>query len=329
MIGTIRPGVPCYVRSRELEALVATPGAWLRYWTHGGEITAAETPDHAIVRRTEPWDGQLADAVRFWRREGLPAVSSPGMLAMKGKPEWFRPGKWSLTGWASRWLRGAWQEARVRGVITGPHAVFDIRRAYRWALTAAPLPDRRTVRVAGRYATDRPGLHVVETRPNPKAPRYMREGGWHLLEVPDDLQYGSYVRGWKAGVTWTGTIDARPLADWLDTGPAVLQRAFWGPWIATEPTVCTWHTGTKCRFPPYGADPVRGHLILQRVRRRLAEIEAPYYYVDSVITADSLPVGDRIGDWRKVREFRNGVRIAYPGGYGPIGQPLEKHAGMQ
>jgi hypothetical protein len=79
-----------------------------------------------------------------------------------------------------------------------------------------------------------------------------------------------------------------------------------------------------------GANIVWAHLIVSRVRRRLADVSrgAAHVFVDSVITKDVLPVGDAPGDWHLVKDYPHGVRVRGPGAYGPLAGPLDRYAGV-
>jgi hypothetical protein len=154
-----------------------------------------------------------------------------------------------------------------------------------------------------------------------------------LVETPLDLTlYGPpELREWVEGVTWHRWIPTQGLADILDDiGVAALHRCYWGLWVAQTPTRCTFRSGAETWLRPYGADLVRAHLILQRVKRKLNTVEARYRYVDSVIVpvAQTVPTGDQTGDWREVRRYDNGVWIGWPGAYGPAQGPPDKQAGV-
>lgn len=329
-IGEVIAGRPCYVPAKVLDAVVAS-GEWIRVWRLGPQVVSVETRDHAIVRRAEPWGQDLETAVAWWTAERLPAPSSPAGLAVDANFfAWYRGPAWSRHGFALRGFVGGWQEAKVVGVIAGPHRVYDLRRAYRWALTAAPFPDRATMRPAHHWTTDVAGLHLVTVHPIAGAPPPLNHGGRVLYEWPADAIYGvPHIERWHAGVTWTRTRETTELARWLDRCPVpAVARMYWGPWAASTAVSCTYHTGTVTSLRPRTADGVRAHLITARVRRRLAEIAAPYYYVDAVITSGTLPTGPAPGDWRLVREYRDGVHIRYPGGYGPPGARPDRLAGV-
>jgi len=241
---------------------------------------------------------------------------------------------WSLRREIHAGFVGGWEEAQVRGVIAGPHKVLDLRKAYRWALTAEPFPERRSMRVARRWAPMTPGLHHVDIEPWPGAPWPARDGGPVLVETPLELtKYGPpIVRRWLGGVTWHQWIPATELADLLDDiGVPALHRSYWGMWAATTPTTCEFRSGTKTELRPFGCDPIRAHLIVQRVRRRLAAVQSHYRYVDAVIVrADAdIPIGPNIGDWREVKSYPDGVHIRWPGNYGPAAGPPDKQSGIK
>jgi hypothetical protein len=139
------------------------------------------------------------------------------------------------------------------------------------------------------------------------------------------------IRSWIEGVTWHRWVDTHGLSDVLDDiNVPALYRCYWGLWVANTPTTCTFRSGAVTRLRPYGADAVRAHLILQRVRRKLGSIEAKHRYVDSVIVpADQpVPTGEGVGDWRIVREYPDGVNIRWPGHYGPLTGPPDRQAGI-
>lgn len=330
-VGREVPGRPCYLPMRALQERQAA-GGWLSVWRVGARVTTIETRDHAMLRPLEPWGKDFATAAAWWTARKMRAPSSPAGLIRAACPDWFRPTLWSTEGWARQYVRGGWQEASVRGVIAGPHRLYDLRRAYRWALTAAELPDRQTMTGARAFRPDWPGLHLVDLDPWPGAPWPLKDGGRQLLETPEDVvRYGEPpLRCWVQGTYWHRTLPATSLAETIDsTGVAACARSYWGTWIATTPCTRQYHTGTITQLRPRGTDAIRAHLITARVRRRLAEESAPYRYVDSVISTHPLATGDRPGDWRLVREYPDGVWIGWPGAYGPPGARPDRHAGLR
>jgi len=326
---------PAYVPRGWLVSLAAEgPTAWRRVWWLGGTVCAVERSDGIIVRSRDEWGTRddLERAVAWWLARGMRAAS-PGGLLLQAARDWYRPVAWTRHGWAFKALAGGWEEAQVRGTIVGPHKVLDMRRAYRWALTAAPFPDRCTMRVARRWCPEVPGLHLVDVEPWPGAPWPLRDGGRVLVETPVDLDaYGPpRIREWVEGVTWHRTIEASGLAETLDNiGVAALHRCYWGLWVANTPTRCTFRSGAVTYLRPFGTDAVRAHLILQRVRRKLNTVQASYRYVDSVIVpaGQAVPTGEATGEWREVRRYDNGVWIGWPGAYGPAHGPPDKQAGV-
>lgn len=335
-IDSYAEGRAAYVPRGWLASLAAEgPTAWRRVWRLGGTVVSVERADGIIVRSRDEWGTRedLERAIRWWMARDYRAAS-PGGLLLQAARDWYRPVAWTRYGWAWKALAGGWEEAQVRGAILGPHKVLDMRRAYRWALTAEPFPDRCTMRVARRWCPTLPGLHLVDVDPWPGAPWPMRDGGRVLVETPCDVdRYGMpTVREWVEGVTWHHTIDTAGLAGVLDDiNVPALYRCYWGLWVANTPTVCSFRSGKETRLRPYGADAVRAHLILQRVRRRMGEMTgAVHRYVDAVMVpaGQAVATGDNAGDWRVVREYPDGVRIRWPGHYGPLVGPPDKHAGI-
>jgi hypothetical protein len=330
-VDTIRAGRPAFV-SRRLLLETVTAGDWRRVWSLGGTVTAVERSDWTICRAKEEWGppAELERAIAWWLGRGLKAASPTGVVLQAAR-DWFRPLAWSRHGFAAGHVRGGWEETTVRGTLPGPHHVYDIRRAYRWALTAAPLPKRETIQVAVRWLPDRPGLHLVDIAEADGAPWPIAKGGKVLIETPIDCT-GLVVKSWHGGVVWTETIGAQPLGELLDgIGASACQRSYWGMWAASLPSKCQHASGAVTWLKPYGADYVRAHLITARVRRRLAEVQAPYRYVDMVITTPdhAPPVGPNVGDFREVKRYDDGVWIGYPGAYGPAGGRPDRLAGVQ
>lgn len=329
-IDTYQPGRPAYVSRAALSTLAAAgPSAWRRCWRLGATVTTVERDDGIIVRSWTEWGGpaELLRAAAWWQARNLKACS-PGGLLLQAARSWYRPCPWTLRKAASAGFVGGWEEAQVRGIILGPHKVLDLRKAYRWALTAAPFPDRHHTRVARQWLPADPGLHLVECDPVPGAPWPLRDGGRVLVETPGEAVP---IRRWFGGVTWSRTVDTRPLGDLLDAiGVAALYRSYWGMWAAATAVVCDFRSGAQTRLRPFGADQVRAHLIVQRVRRRMAEIPSSYRYVDAVIVpaGQAVPTGEAIGDWRVVREYPDGIHIRWPGHYGPLTGPPDRQAGI-
>lgn len=335
-IDSYADGRPAYVSRGALSDLAAGgPTAWRRCWRIGATVTTVERDDGIIVRSWSDWGSRedLQRAVAWWRRRGFRAAS-PGGLLLQAARRWYHAVAWSLRREIHAGFVGGWEEAQVRGIIHGPHKVLDLRKAYRWALTAEPMPERRSMRVARMWAPRLPGLHHVDIEPWPGAPWPARDGGPVLVETPLEItKYGApKVRAWLGGVTWHDWLPATELAELLDDiGVAALHRSYWGMWAASTPTTCEFRSGAKTQLKPFGVDPIRAHLIVQRVRRRLAAVDSHYRYVDAVIVkADAdIPTGPNIGDWRVVREYPDGVRIQWPGNYGPAEGPPDKQSGIR
>lgn len=334
-IDSYAEGRPAYVPRGELASLAAEgPSAWRRVWWLGGTVCAVERSDGIIVRSRDEW-GTRADlerAVAWWLARNLRAAS-PGGLLLQAARDWYRPLAWTRHGWAYKGLAGGWEEAKVRGTIMGPHRVLDMRRAYRWALTTEPFPDRQTLRVARRYVPSLPGLHLMDVEPWPGAPWPLRDGGRVLVETPTDItRYGPpVVRQWIEGATWHRWVDTHGLSDVLDDiGVPALHRCYWGLWVAQTPVRCTFRSGAVTQLRPYGADAIRAHLILQRVRRKLGAVQSHYRYVDSVIVpvGQQVELGEETGDWREVRRYEDGVWIGWPGAYGPAHGKPDRQAGI-
>jgi hypothetical protein len=301
----------------------------------GATVTTVEREDHIIVRSWTEWGSRddLARAADWWTSMKYRAAS-PGGLLLQAARRWYHPVAWSLRREIHAGFVGGWEEAQVRGVIAGPHKVLDMRKAYRWALTSEPFPERKSLRVARQWAPGLPGLHYVDIEPWPGAPWPARDGGRVLIETPLELTlYGPpVIRQWLGGVTWHRWVGTEELAKLLDNlNVAALYRSYWGMWAATTPTQCTYRSGTVTYLKPFGADPIRAHLIVQRVRRRLAAVETSYRYVDAVIVPADAPIatGDQVGDWREVRQYPDGVWIGWPGAYGPAHGPPDRQSGIR
>ena len=330
-IGAVRANRACYLSRRQVQEIVQA-GGWRRVCRTGAHITSVEMVNGAWVRPWEAWGSieALETAAAWWTNRGLRAPTSPAALMRSAAPAWYRVLPWSLR-WQASHVRGGWQETERTGILPGPHTVYDIRRAYRWALTAFPLPDRDTYRIAGGWNARRPGLHLVELEPWEGAPWPLRDGGRCLVETPFDVTYYGMpkLRAWCGGVTWSRWLEADQLAEVIDdSNVPACARSYWGPWIATAGTETTWASGKVSKLPGLAADPVRAHCITSRVRWRLWQVNAPYRYVDSVITPDRIETGDGIGLWRVVKTYSEGVWVGWPGCYGPPGQRPDKMSGV-
>lgn len=336
--GAVVRGAVNYVSDRILQEAVARPG-WLRACRLGATLTSVELPGRTWLKRAAPWgtEEQWGQAAEWWQSRGIKAPASPAGLMRAAAPEWYQTLPWSLSGALWPGVRGPWQEASIRGVILGPHKVLDIRRAYRWALEATgggQLPAREGMQIATRFTPHKPGYHCVEIEPAGAGPWPIRSGGTVVLETPIDMErWGSLtIRQWFGGITvrtWTRTD---PLAELVDAvGIPAVARSYWGPWIGRLGVTTTWRSGKSVTLRPQGMDPIRAHCITARVRERMVAIDAPYRYVDSVIVGARVPVptGERVGDWRLVKEYPEGVWIGWPGAYGTPGAAPDKLSGIK
>lgn len=337
LYGSVQRGAVCYVSERVIQEAVAR-AEWLRVCRLGHTVTSVELPGRTWLKRSAPWGTfeQWGQAAEWWQSKGIKPPASPAGLMRAAAPEWYQTLPWSLAGALWPGVRGPWQEASVRGIILGPHKVLDIRRAYRWALEATgggQLPAREGMQIATSFTYSRPGYHCVEVEPVPSAPWPLRNGGVVVLETPIDMErWGRVtVRRWIGGVTvraWTRTDPLAELVD--DCGVPAVARSYWGPWVGRLGVTTTWRSGKVSQMRPRGLDPIRAHCITARVRERMVAIETPYRYVDSVIVPERarVPLGDRVGDWRSVKEYPAGVWIGWPGAYGTPGAPPDKLSGI-
>jgi len=239
--------------------------------------------------------------------------------------------RWSLHAIFSDWFAGGWQQARRVGTLPGAWHQYDLNSAYLWAVTRG-LPDVKSMRVSQQFGRW-PGMYALElTRPIETLPYPFNTNKFVNATTAEIDAYALPVARILGGVIWSGEIDGAPIVDAIKQFSFAKEcaRSFWGRWCSTLPVECATRSGKRWELPNPVQNFVWAHLVVSRVKTRvwLEARNAAHIFVDSIITTDQLPTGEGLGQWRKVQEYVNGVRIKHAGYYGDTHQ-WSKTSGTQ
>lgn len=240
---------------------------------------------------------------------------------------------WSINAQFAPCMAGGWQQCTVPGIHYGTYYKYDMRSAYLWAATLG-LPDTKTYTRSLRYWDNKyDGLYRIKLlEPVKWAPFPFNQATEciatnHEIETYG-LRVGEVVDGvcWKRMIPGDSIIDAvRMVSTWKQAG-----RSYWGRWAQMQKVECV-SKDKRWLLPNVALNIPWAHLIVSRVKMRLWNFSnnAVHVYVDSVITKDTIPTGDGIGDWRLEKTYQHGVIIKAPGQYGAIeNERLERMSGF-
>jgi hypothetical protein len=327
------PGVDTYV----YDAGGFVKGA-SRYWTYGGIV---RTVHHAVPGTK---GGQYLKSLSAWRETNEAKIRAAidemredaGISMPTGYADAFRARfrspsvSWSHQVHFRPWFRAAWQEALMKGGHPGTWNLYDMRQAYLWAVTLG-LPDPRSYfhTRSTAYAAD--ALYLVDHAPFAGLPYPYATESTVLVTGADIKRYGLAVSHVHCGVAWRRAFPVRKIFDAINHWSFAKEvgRSYLGGWAASARVECV-TPSRRWELPPLGANLVWAHLIVSRVRARLADVAAgaAHVFVDSVLTQDTLPTGDSIGEWRLVKSYEDGIRVGGPGAYGPLYGPWDRYAGV-
>ena len=320
-----------------VDTYVPDPGIALadasRWWTFGGVVRTVQRKTGEYVKGWSGFRGASTDEMKSAIDE---MRAEAGISMPTGYADAFRA-RYTTPRLSPSFqipmlpvFRGGWQEALRAGTHPGVWKLYDLRQAYLWALTEG-LPDpayfHRTKCLTYRNTLYRVRLNRVE----PSAP-YPFSRELDVLATGEEIgYYGLDVEEVLDGIAFRRAANVTKIFDAVTFWSFYKQvaRAYWGAWASTARVEC--HTLSKSwELPPMGANIVWAHLIVSRVKRRLADVcrGAVHVFVDSVLTQDTISTGENMGDWRLVKEYTDGVNVLYPGVYGPAGKALDKYAGV-
>ncbi len=326
-------GVDTYVNDAGIFASGAS-----RYWTYGGVIRTVHRPVAGMK------GGQYVKSITSWRetseekirhaieeiRDGA-GISMPTGYADAFRARFRSPSvSWSHQVHFRPWFRAAWQEAFTIGGQPGAWNLYDMRQAYLWAVTLG-LPDPRSYFHTRSTAYAKDALYLVDHVPVAGLP-YPYATETTVLATGEDIKrYGLAVTDIHCGVAWRRAFPVRKILDAINcwTFAKEVGRSYWGGWAASARVECV-TPAKRWELPPLGANLIWAHLIVSRVRARLADVAdgAAHVFVDSVLTQRELPTGDAIGDWRLVKTYPDGIKVGGPGAYGPMIGAWDKYAGV-
>jgi hypothetical protein len=310
----------------------------VRYWTFGGVV-------RTVHRKVDGMKGgQYLKPLSAWRevneekirtaieemREGA-GISMPTGYADAFRARFHAPNvSWSHQVHFTPYFRGAWQEALVTGVHFGAWKLYDLRQAYLWAAMQG-LPDPRSYHQTRSTAYARDAVYLARIHPQPGLPYPYATESTVLVSGEDIKRYDLPVEEILCGVSWRRSFNVQKIADAIDhwTFRKEVARAYWGAWAPSARVECV-TPARRWELPPMGSNIIWAHLIVARVRARLAEVArgACHVFVDSVLTQDTLTTGDAVGDWRLVKEYADGVKVGGPGAYGPRAGDWDRYAGV-
>lgn len=319
-----------------LAQLAATEHAQ-RAWLKGSTYASVQLKGGGVVKSLEQFDrhGHTEDSFMAFLEECLRyEVSRPSSYSDVFHQLFSSPRiAYTVNRYLAPYFAGAWQEARVVGVVAGPLFRYDLNSAYLWSGSQGlPIAEgfRYTERLTGN------ALCVVDIEPNPDAPHPFNRRSIVLAQPEDVDLYNLRVNRVVAGIRWNDNTNGDEILGitqrfsfWKQIG-----RAYWGRWAAQQPLKCrSYRNGAMQKQWELGNPALNfvwAQLIINRVKRKIYEYDAcpVHVFVDAVITRHRLPVSDGVGGWRADGEFPVGLHIVGPGIYGVPGGTLLKRAGL-
>lgn len=311
-----------------------------RYWTYGGVVRTVHRPTGAK-------HGQYLKSLISWREENETAIrdaieemrESAGVSMPSGYADAFRARftgprvSWSHQVHLAEWFRGAWQAALRPGVHLGRWRLYDMQSAYLWAATQG-LPDPASYYQTRSTAHKAHALYLVRLAGVAHGAPYPYDTETTVLATGAEIRdYGLDVDEIICGIAWRRAYPVRRIMDaiecWSPQLAKRVARCYWGGWASGARVECVTRSN-RWELPPLGRNVAWAHLIVSRVRQRLADVArgAAHVFVDSVLTQSEIATGAALGDWRLVRTYEKGIRVGGPGAYGPAAGPLDKHAGV-
>jgi hypothetical protein len=330
---TIEDGKDAYISHPQLRGLAKQHG---RFWSFYSIPTTVALPNNRFAKSLKGFPDHMDDETRF--RELLREYGDNGVPRPSGYADVFHEKfssprvNYSVNALLAPCFAGGWQQALKIGRHPGVYYKYDMRSAYLWAATFG-LPDTRTYTRSLRPSS-KPGLYRVHLLEGAEgAPFPFNRGDVECLATSEEIEtYGLRIGRIIDGVTWSRMTNPTKMLDaiysvstWKQAG-----RSFWGRWAQRERIECYAH-GKKWVIPNLALNVPWAHLIVSRVRNKLwqASGNAVHVFVDSVITPDVIPTGDKVGDWRLEKVYKNGVIVRKPGQYGAADEAyLDRMAGI-
>jgi hypothetical protein len=225
---------------------------------------------------------------------------------------------------------GAWEEARMKGALTGLWRQYDLNSAYLWS-GAQGLPDTSTFRFADALDARIPGLYNIEQCSIHRNLPYPFNVKKIVNATTDEIDaYGLQVKKVFGGYTWRKHINGDKVVEAVKTFRAWkhIGKIYWGRWCSRSSTYCHAKSGSVWPTPNMALNLVWAHVVISRVKMRIWDDAkgAAHIFVDSVIVPHELPESDDIGGWRLEHTF-NGLQIRHAGYYGEAGGPWLKTSG--
>jgi hypothetical protein len=327
-------GRDSYVRGAQLSSLLgAHRGQLRRVWSVNGKAVTLEFQGGGIAKSIDAfeakhWETESAfdEFLRECRDLECPRPASYGSVfhAQFRSPKILHSFNYPF----APYFVGAWQGHAGAGIYRGEHHKYDLNSAYLWASTMG-LPHPASFRMAERIGRHS-GMFLVEHIPRNGLP-YPFYASPVVLASTDEIEvYGLNVTRVIRGVTWTDYLDSDAVTSVMKRASfgKLMSRAYWGRWCSTALLECSngrrsWYMRNHVLNIPWA------HTLVSRVKMRVWEhaSHAIHVFVDSIITTDKLPTGDKLGDWRLERSYPDGVKVRRAGFYGPASGEWERTSG--
>ena len=295
----------------------------LRSWSVAGRLTSLQMPGRGMVKSIDRFathhvesEDAFAELLRECAFYNCPRPTSYSSVfhAQYRSPRV----RWSLHAPLLENFAGGWQQARQTGFLPGRWIQYDLNSAYLWAVSLG-LPNVQSMRVS-RHIGRWPGIYALElVRADSSLPYPFNLSRYVNASTAEIDRYALPIARILGGVIWSDEIDGAPILDTIRqfTFAKEVARSFWGRWCSTVPVECWTASGKSWELRNPIQNFAWAHLIIARVKARVYEqgVNAAHVFVDSVITTDTLPTGNGLGEWRKEREY-DGLRIKHAGYYG-------------
>jgi hypothetical protein len=224
---------------------------------------------------------------------------------------------------------GAWEEAKKVGVLRGRWHKYDLNSAYMWAASLG-LPTIGSVRISKHLGKFR-GLYNLELEAPLEHLPYPYNSHRFVNATDEEIDlYSLPIKKILGGVTWTDYVEGDPIIKTVKqfTFAKEVSKSFWGRWCSSSPIQCrSISKEWEIRNPILNL--IWAHVLIGRVKMRVwsESKNAAHVFVDSIITQDVLPTGDRLGEWKHEKTY-DGLRVKHPGFYGPANGDWDRTTGV-
>lgn len=320
-----------YVHSSMLGDLYRNRG-FVRRWSYKGKTRTLQLSGKRYVKRLDDFKDHGSDPNAF--RELLLECRANGIERPSSYSDCFHSSfrsphiKRAINAIFREGFAGAWEEAPLTGLCVGRYFHYDLTSAYRWASTS--LPVMASVREATKL-THQPGLYRVRLVEPVEGVPYPFNCKTEVNATAEEIDlYGLPIAHFYNGVTWSEVHAPDHFTMHMDKFSFAKQigRCYWGRWAGIARIQCETHNKVW-NLPNPVENLVWASCVISRVKRKVFEVaDRAHVFVDSVLTRQILPTGDKPGEWQLKGEYPQGVVIHGAGRFGSPGRLPDKYSGV-